>query len=629
MNPSTSNGTSLSSVLAVHFGDARQPLFGWWHPAPATSSQVVVICSPFGIEELSAYRSMRHLAGELAASGMPTLRFDYAGCGDSAGDNEDGDRVPHWVDSVMAAADLARSMSGATEVIFVGVRLGALMAAAAAVQRDDVQALVAIAPPANGQNYVRECRIRLLGAASRSHSGRTDGGTQAGGFVLNGATCESLSALAPTKGARIPASRMLLIERDDLRPGPWAQHFGQVGAMVRHEPADGVAGMLDSAYKSVVPRVMLNSVVGWISQLPKNPPGSDRPASAPSRPWADIVTDNGVTVREQAVCIESAVRLSAFVSEPLASGEGDAPRRALLILNTAGERRIGPSRVWVPFARERAAGGQIVMRLDQAGVGDSDFPRDRSVVNPYSETVLGDITAAFEWLRDQRGVTTCTVLGLCSGSYHALKVAQAGLPGLDAVVAVNPSLFYWHDGMPLEESTANPGNQVAHMHNAVRGIRDPEKWLRLLKGDLDLRGLARVVCARIHRGLKFRLRELARLSGLRVRNDLAADLRAIARNGVGVQFVFSNGDPGLQVLKEEVGGAWRQFVASRAVGLTEVAEADHSFMSPSARRRLYQQLNPLLDGTVAEDPAVDAARRVDARPRRDDRSEHSEDLKLT
>jgi pimeloyl-ACP methyl ester carboxylesterase len=629
MNPPTSNGTSLSSVLAVHFGDARQPLFGWWHPAPAASSQVAVICSPFGIEELSAYRSLRHLAGELAASGVPTLRFDYAGCGDSSGDNEDGDRVPHWIASVMAAADLARSMSGASEVIFVGVRLGALLAAAAAVQRDDVQALVAIAPPSNGQNYVRECRIRLLGAAARSHSGRTDGGTQAGGFVLNGPTCESLSALAPTKGSGIPASRLLLIERDDLRPGPWAQHFSQVGAVVRHEPADGVSGMLDSAYKSVVPRVLLNSVVGWVAQLPKNSPGSDRPASAPSRPWADIVTDNGVTVREQAVRIDAVESLSAFVTEPLPAGEGDAPRRALLILNTAGERRTGPSRVWVPFARERAAGGQIVMRLDQAGVGDSDFPRERSVVNPYSNDVLADIAAALEWLRDQRGVTACTVLGLCSGSYHGLKAALAGLAGLDTVVAVNPSLFYWHDGMPLEESTANPGNQVAHMHNAVRGIRDPQKWVRLLKGDIDMRGLGRVVCARAHRGLKFRLRDLARMSGLRVRNDLAAELRAIAKKGIGMQFVFSAGDPGLQVMKEEVGGAWRQLVASRAIGLSEVADADHSFMSPSSRRRLYQQLNLLLDRAVAEGVAAPAgamARPLDARSRIDD---HSEDLKLT
>jgi hypothetical protein len=166
----------------------------------------------------------------------------------------------------------------------------------------------------------------------------------------------------------------------------------------------------------------------------------------------------------------------------------------------------------------------------------------------------------------------------------------------------------------------------------VRGIRDPQKWLRLLKGDLDLRGLVRVVCARAHRALKFRLRDLARLSGLRVRNDLAADLRAITRRGIGVQFVFSNGDPGLQVLKEEVGSAWRQLIASRAVGLTEVAEADHSFMSPSARWRLYQQLNPLLDGVVAEGASGAAggmARRIEARSRQEDHSDHSEDLKLT
>jgi hypothetical protein len=363
--------------------------------------------------------------------------------------------------------------------------------------------------------------------------------------------------------------------------------------------------MLESAYKSVVPRVLLSSVAGWISQLPRDRAVA-HPALAPSRPWSEVASGNGVTVREQTVVVASTEALSAVVVEPLPQA-GDAPRSAVLILNTAGERRIGPSRMWVPFARERAAAGQIVMRLDQAGVGDSDFPAHRAAVNPYNDEVLADVAAAIEWLRANRGVTQCSVLGLCSGSYHALKAALAGLPGIHQVLAVNPSLFYWHDGMPLEEPTANPGNQVTYMNNAVRGIRDPQKWLRLLKGQIDLAGLLRAVLARTGRGLKFRLRDVARASGLGMQHDLAADLRAIGKRGIAVQFVFSAGDPGLKLLKEEAGGAWRQLVANRTISLDEVAEADHSFMSPASRRRLYAQLNRLLDAPASGGVATSAS----------------------
>jgi hypothetical protein len=60
--------------------------FGWLHPAPGRRG--VVLCNAWGQEALCAHRSWRLLAMDLAAAGLPTLRFDYPGTGDSLDDPE-------------------------------------------------------------------------------------------------------------------------------------------------------------------------------------------------------------------------------------------------------------------------------------------------------------------------------------------------------------------------------------------------------------------------------------------------------------------------------------------------------------------------------------------------------------
>ena len=61
--------------------------FGWLHPA--AGNRGVVLCAPHGYEELCVHRQWASLAERLAAAGLPTLRFDYRGTGNSVGDDEE------------------------------------------------------------------------------------------------------------------------------------------------------------------------------------------------------------------------------------------------------------------------------------------------------------------------------------------------------------------------------------------------------------------------------------------------------------------------------------------------------------------------------------------------------------
>src|SRR5271168_1578528 len=60
--------------------------FGWYHPGRGDLG--VVLCGPHGYEDLCVHRHWRGLAQDLSRHGLPTLRFDYPGTGDSAEDDE-------------------------------------------------------------------------------------------------------------------------------------------------------------------------------------------------------------------------------------------------------------------------------------------------------------------------------------------------------------------------------------------------------------------------------------------------------------------------------------------------------------------------------------------------------------
>src|SRR5947209_7243554 len=88
-----------------YFESQGQSLFAWLHcPEQALhASHGVVLCPPIGHEQVHAHRSLRHLADALAEMGFAVLRFDYHGTGDSAGSDEDPDRVATWLANVRDA----------------------------------------------------------------------------------------------------------------------------------------------------------------------------------------------------------------------------------------------------------------------------------------------------------------------------------------------------------------------------------------------------------------------------------------------------------------------------------------------------------------------------------------------
>jgi exosortase A-associated hydrolase 2 len=140
-----------------YFGSSQKPLFGIHHsPDRATYHECgIVLCHPIGAEYIQAHRAFRQLAIHLARAGFHVLRFDYYGCGDSAGDGNEG-RIDQWKNDIATAIDELKMISGVTQVSIIGARLGGSLAALLGFGRHDIKSIVLWEPIVNGKQYINE-----------------------------------------------------------------------------------------------------------------------------------------------------------------------------------------------------------------------------------------------------------------------------------------------------------------------------------------------------------------------------------------------------------------------------------------------------------------------------------------
>jgi pimeloyl-ACP methyl ester carboxylesterase len=590
--------------LPHFFGDPDQPVFGWWHAAERPRDVAVLVCPPFGREEASCHRALRVLAIRLAAAGLPTLRFDYVGCGDSSGDESMENLTQAWSGSIDAAIDELRRLSGARRVCLVGVRLGAALGACVAARRGDVWAYASIAAVTSGRSFVREQKILQAASVAPGSAPPEADLLEAGGYALDASTREALAAVDLKSLACAPGEKMLIIDRDDMAPaGSWVEHLRSLGAHVDHRQLPGYADMMQDPHNTRIPMQMLDALVSWLSAISSvqqaAPPATALCTSC--EPQAGIV--------ERAVWIDAGPsRLFGIASLP---AHGATPSQAVLLINAGAQHHIGPSRMYVTLARRWAQAGTLVLRLDLSGVGDSPTRNDARHNDVYSPFAADEVIAVARHVRREWRLRHCHVAGLCSGAYHGFKAAVSGAM-VDNAVIINPLTFFWHEGTPLDAPL--PDHQVASEIVRYRSsLFSIQPWLKLVRGDVDLRRLSAVIWRRLLQSLAGHGRDLARFAGIPLRDDLARELQQATKRQIGLHFVFSEGEPGEDLLRTQGGLLVDKLCRTGVIDIHRIAQADHTFTGASARATVMTLLTGWVLAWAAAANEANAAE-IDTQP---------------
>lgn len=460
--------------IPLWFGPTDRSLFAFASvPDDGRASGAVVLCPPLGLEGVCARRTFATLARALAQRGILALRFDYDGTGDSAGSNDDPDRVAAWVRGVHQAVDFARA-SGASRVAVVGMRLGATLAATALSDAGGdadgglADGLVLWDPCASGRSYLRA--QRALHFFSLDQSDRGDGSVEVPGLVFSADTVAALSALDLGTVRGSLARRVLVLARESQSNGTSTLGRFASARPVERRAAHGQERLVDvEPFAAEIPLPDVEAITAWIGDILA---GERVDLSLRCRDDAVVGVGEAGPIVERVVSL-GPLGLFGMATEPQGTGTGvpvGAP--TAIFLNCGVIDHTGPSRLWVDLGRRWAEQGLRSVRCDLSGLGDSPArpgqPFDVGSAPEALEDVL-DVAAAVS----PEDPSAVVLVGLCSGGYHAIEGALA--LGALGVCAINPILP--HKPGELRAEDAAPTDEIDARRQAAP-VR--KRWIRAL-----------------------------------------------------------------------------------------------------------------------------------------------------
>lgn len=270
--------------------------------------------------------------------------------------------------------------------------------------------------------------------------------------------------------------------------------------------------------------------------------------------------------------------LVGIVSLPL-DATAPPPEVGLLIVVGGPQYRVGSHRLFVRLARRAADQGLPAMRFDYRGMGDA-LGEMRTF-----ESVDDDLRAAIDaFLREVPTLRRVVLWGLCDGASASCFYAPRD-PRVGGLILVNPWVH-----------TTEGAAATSLRHYYLQRLFSGALWKKVLSGQLPrigplLKLLGTVVRSRVSTWAR------PPLPAANARHDSAAGLplpqrtgHQLSLSGVPVAVVLSDDD---KVAREFEGRAlptpqWQRALQAQSIGVTHLAQADHTVTSPEARAELCQ-----------------------------------------
>lgn len=528
------NASTAPRPLYLH--GSGTPVFAFLHPgAHPQSKTAVLMCPPFGWEDMCCYRIRRDWARELAQAGHTTLRIDLPGSGDSAGAPTDPGQLDAWTNAVTEAARWllyadspeangadgsgvdgsgvdglgadgrgadgsgvdGRGVDGRVDVervAVIGIGLGGLVACRAALTGAPIEELALWSVPTKGKRLLRELRAFSAFEVANNpdedepdaHSGRVEDGTLAtNGYMMSAETVSELERLdlARTEPAMAGLRRALVLGRDGMTINPdLPELLASAGAEVQVADGPGYGAMMQEPQDARTPSEVIERVDSWLREAER---GSDAPKNLAVRATATVTATTtatgemtiecaGAEVRERPVSLDGPDgQMFGVLSEPLGERRG----LTAVLLNAGPQRRTGPNRMWVEIARRWASRGVTTLRLDCSGIGDSDGDPSvlARVTEFYRPVYAAQAQAAVQALAASGLPQRFVMVGLCAGAYWSVQTALAD-ERVVRVIMLNPRTLVF--------------DEWRHTRRRTRQLREKalraETWGKVIRGEIKV-----------------------------------------------------------------------------------------------------------------------------------------------
>jgi alpha-beta hydrolase superfamily lysophospholipase len=585
------------------FGARGRELFGLYHePAAPACDLAILLCNPFGYEAMVTHRSYLRLANELQRRGFAVLRFDYHGCGNSSGDDRDPDRMQAWHDSIHTALDELKALSGCAEIGVFGLRFGANLALTVAATRADVRALALWGPFATGRTFLREeqtvHKLRPLDPKFDRPETRAPGEIETLGFAISAQTVAAIEAHNVAGLIELKPRKALVLTRDTpLQEQRVADRLSELGAEVTFGTGGGYQLMMNDF---MPPAETWDQVVHYFERmrtpaLERNAAPLERSlARATSEVWSS--TQTTASVREHAAHFGPNDQLFGVVTHA-ARERASSSKPTLLFLVGGVNHHVGQNRMYTRWARRWAVDGYASLRFDLAGFGDSGEAHGGGDGKLHCPESVGDVRVAMDYMGQLCGSRSFAIIGLCSGALLGFHAA------LEDARIVSLGLLNWTRFM-LDPSTLasaagrgvrDIGNTAEHrryqsLRYYIQKAAAADVWRRVMKGEVDARGIARHLIRRTTERVRAEL--VHRLGGEdAAETEFARDFRRLAARNVASCVVYNGDEPILDVFREKLGPHLGRLIQSRNVRLELIDGTDHVFTPLWSQETVFELMS--------------------------------------
>jgi len=498
-------GAGISSDEPVLFPRGEETYCGFLSmptSGPVSATGVVLLPGTgAGTGTVGRNRMWVKMARRLADSGIPTLRFDYAGFGDSDGEVAGYDLDAPAISALKAAFDLLGSR-GIDEFLLVGTCYGARTALAGSVNDPRVVGLHLLVPPV---------RANRKGAGGAEHLADYAG---AGSLARKAVAPRTIKRLVRSKGARKAARQFLAAKARRTRstfggvapdrPSEAREASSGFRRPLRKLLSDGVPvhfffGLDDFYWTEFehATRGRLGEDLKQFSDLVdiETVPGTVR--GFPSIRVQELVIDSvlkwvgahsrgrenkHITVSEMHTRIRRPEEVAYFGASPRMYGvthlPKGVPRASVVICSSTHAELLKSYRLEVVLARELAARGFAVQRFHYKGEGNSEGDLSELTL----PAMVDAARQATSRIVDSAGTEDLVFVGVRLGAYPATILATEfdGTP-----------LVFWDPVLDTDRFMKDALR--SHAIAAIKGEAKPESVKQSLQrldrdGSIDLLG---------------------------------------------------------------------------------------------------------------------------------------------